>query len=113
MERQNTQSAGDPAASLMEVAARDPKRAANEAATHVGDRLESAAEYVRVQLPDSGIAGQLADTLSGGVKHAATRLQEQGFGGMIDDVVAIARRYPLEALFVGLGCGYLLSPLRR
>ena len=69
--------------------------------------------YVHAQLPDSGIAGQFADTLTRGVKEASTRLQEQGFGGMIDDVVAIARRYPMQSLLVGLGCGYLLSRLRR
>ena len=97
----------------MQDVAHDPKAAADEAARHVGDRLESAAEHIRTLLPDSGISGQVADTLTRGVKQAATRLQEQGFGGMIDDVVGIARRYPMQALFVGLGCGYLLFRLRR
>jgi hypothetical protein len=64
-------------------------------------------------MPASGLTGQMADTVTDGVKKAATRLQEEGFGGMIDDVVAIARRYPMQALFFGLGCGYLLFRFRR
>ena len=91
----------------------NPAAAADQAARHVGDTLKSAAEHIREQMPDSGIVGQIADAVSGGIKEGATRLQEQGFGGMIDDVVAIARRYPMQAIFVGLGCGYLLSRLRR
>ena len=97
----------------MEHQNRNSKSAADEVARHVGDRLESAAEHVRAQLAGSGIAGQVADTLISGIKHAATGLQEQGFGGVIDDVVVIARRYPIQALVIGLGCGYLLSRLQR
>jgi hypothetical protein len=99
--------------STMQDMAQNTKAAANEAARHVGGKLESAAEHVRAQLPDSGIAGQVADRLTSGIKHAATRLQEQGFGEMIDDVVAIARRYPMQAFALGLGLGYLVFRLRR
>ena len=45
--------------------------------------------------------------------QAATHLQAQGFAGMIEDVVAVVRRYPMQTLLVGLGCGYLLSRVRR
>jgi hypothetical protein len=55
----------------------------------------------------------VADTITGGIKQAATQLQEQGFGPMIDEVVAIARRCPMQAVAFGLGCGYLLFRLRR
>jgi hypothetical protein len=48
-----------------------------------------------------------------GVKEAATRLQEEGFKGVVDDVVTIARRYPMQTLLVGLACGYFLSRIRR
>jgi hypothetical protein len=94
-------------------ATHEPRAAADEAARNVGDRLESAAGRLRAQLPDSGIAGHAADRLTQGVKQATTSLQEQGIGGMIDDVITFARRYPMQALFVGLGCAYLLSRLRR
>lgn len=113
MEHQNTDSTGNPAASAIQDAGRDPKAAADQAARRVGDTLKSAAEHLREQMPDGGIAGHVADAVSGGIKQAAIRLQDQGFGRMIDDVVAMARRYPLQAIFVGLGCGYLLSRLRR
>lgn len=113
MEHPNTEGTTNPAASALQDAARDPKAAADQAVRQAGDTLKSTAEHVRNQMPESGIRGQVADTLTSGIKQAATRLQEQGFGGMIDDVVSIARRYPMQAIFVGLGCGYLLSRLRR
>ena len=78
-----------------------------------GHALKSAAEHLRSHLPDDGMAGQVADRLTSGINQAATQLQEQGFGGMIDDVVAIARRYPMQTLFIGLGCGYLWTRLHR
>ena len=113
MEHQNTGGTINTAASVMQDVARDPKAAADEAARHVGDGLKSAADRLRARVPDNGIAGQVADTVTDGIKQAATRLQEQGFGGMIDDIVAIVRRYPMQAIFLGLTCGYLFSRLRR
>ena len=113
MEQGKTGTTEDQDTSAMQEAAQGSKAAGDAAAKHIGDTLKSAAQHVRSQLPENGIAGQVADTLTSGIDQAATHLQEQGFGGMIDDVVAIARRYPMQAIFLGLGCGYLLSRLHR
>lgn len=74
-----------------------------------GESLKSAAEQLRARAPESGLAGYMADAVTSGVKQAATRLKEQGFGGLIDDPVAIARSYTMQAIVLGLGCGYLMS----
>ena len=113
MEHGKTATTGDSAASATPEATHDPKASGDAAARHIGDSLKSAAQQVRSRLPASGIAGQVADKLTSGMDQAATHLQERGLAGMIDDVVAIARRYPLQAVFVGFGCGYLLSRLHR
>jgi hypothetical protein len=97
----------------IQEATQEARAAADEAARNAGDRLESAAGRLRAQLPDNGIAGEAADRFTQGVKQAATSLQEQGVGGMIDEVITYARRYPMQAFFVGLGCAYLLSRFRR
>lgn len=52
MEHQNTGSIG----SAIQDMARDPKATADEAAKHVGDRLNSAADQLRAHMPDRGIA---------------------------------------------------------
>ncbi len=113
MEKQNPTDTVNEAASAMQDAAHKPMAAADRIARQAGETLKSAADRLRAHAPESGMAGEVADIVTSGVKHAATRLQEEGFGGMVEDVVAIARRYPVQTLLLGLGCGYLLSRRRR
>ena len=101
------------AASAMQDAARNPMAAADQAARQAGETLKSAADQFRARVLESGMAGEMADGVTDSVKQAATNLQAQGFAGMIEDVVAVVRRYPMQTLLVGLGCGYLLSRVRR
>jgi hypothetical protein len=95
------------------VAAHDPMAAADQAARQAGERLKSAADQLRARAPGDGLAGQVADSVTSGVKEAATHLQEVGFRGFIEDLVAIVKRYPLQTLVLGIGGGFLLSRLRR
>ena len=94
MAHPHTEGTTSPAASALEYVVRDPKGAADQAARQVGDTLTSAAEHVREQMPDSGIIGQVADVVSGRIKQTATRLQEQGYGPIIDEVVAHLASWP-------------------
>ena len=59
------------------------------------------------------LAGEVADVVTSGVKQGATYLQEEGLGPVIQNVVAIAKRYPMQTLLLGVGCGFLLFRLRR
>jgi uncharacterized protein YidB (DUF937 family) len=97
----------------MEDAVRDAEALADQAAKHIGEMLKSTAEQARARVPEGGIAGQVADTVTTGIQQAATRLQERGFRHTMDEVVAIVRQYPVQAVAFGLGCVYLLSRLRR
>ena len=113
MEKQYAGDTATTAATAMQDAARDPKAAADDATRQAGETLKSTADQLRAGLPESGMAGHMADAVTDGVKQAATHLQEQGFGGLIDDVIDIARRYPIQTLLVGLGCGLLLARRRH
>jgi uncharacterized protein YidB (DUF937 family) len=99
--------------SVMQNAVRDAEALADHAAKQVGETLKSTAEHARSRVPEEGIPGQIAETVTTGIKQVATRLQEQGFRHTMDEVVAIARRYPVQAALFGLGCVYVLSRLRR
>lgn len=101
------------AASAVQDAARKPKAALNQAARQAGETLNSAADQLRTHLPESGMVGEVADRVTSGVKQAATRLQQQGLGEMVQDVVSIARRYPMQTLLLGFGCVFLLFRRRR
>jgi hypothetical protein len=99
--------------SVMQNAVRDAEALADHAAKQMGETLKSTAEQARERAPQEGIPGQIAETVTTGIQQMATRLQEQGFRHTMDEVVAIARRYPLQTVAFGLGCVYLLSRLRR
>ena len=99
--------------SVMQDAVRDAEALADHAAQQVGQTLKSTAEQARARVPQEGVAGQIAETVTTGIKQVATRLQEQGFRHTLDEVTTIARRYPVQAALFGLGCLYLLTRLRR
>ncbi|MCC2642377.1 MAG: hypothetical protein K0S45_2790 [Nitrospira sp.] len=100
------------AGSTVKRAATETLASADRATVRAGEVLESAADNVREHLPGSGKAGEMADVISRGVKQTSVYLQEQGISGIVEDVEVLVRRYPLQALLVGLGCGYLLSRFR-
>jgi len=113
MEKQNLADTVKQAATAMSDAARDPIAAADQAARQTGETLTSAADRLHARIPEGGTATEMADAVTSGVKQAATHLQEQGLERLIENVVAVARRYPLQTLLLGLGCGFLLSRLPR
>lgn len=81
-------------------------------AERAGETVESAADRVREHLPKNGAAGEAADAVRRKVKETSAYLHEQGIGGVVEDLEVLIRRYPLQTLLLGLGCGYLLSRAR-
>lgn len=77
-----------------------------------GETLEFVGEAVRQHLPGSGTAAEAAEAVSGGLKHTADYLREEGVSGIVEDLEVLIRRYPLQTLVLGLSCGYLLSRFR-
>ena len=95
------------------------KRAAKETVAstasiteQAGEALGSATDSLRRQLPTSGTVSDAAAAMSRGVKQTADYLQKEGASGIVEDLEVLIRRYPLQTLLVGLGCGYILSRLR-
>ena len=71
------------------------------------------ADQFGAHIPEGGSVSEMADAVTSGVKQAATHLQEQGMEALVEDVVAVARRYPVQTLLLGFVCGLLLTRLRR
>ena len=46
------------------------------------------------------------------LRKTAEYFQEEGMSGIVEDLELLIRRYPLQTLLLGMGCGYLLSRLR-
>ena len=55
------------------------------------------------------MAGAVATTVTATVAGAGTYLQEKGVEGLSADLTELIRRYPVPALLIGLGIGWLLS----
>lgn len=82
---------------------------AEKTAKRAGEAVESAADRLREHLPE---AGEAADSVARKLKQTSAYLQQQGIGGVVEDLEVLIRRYPLQSLLLGLGCGYLLSRAR-
>lgn len=109
MEKMNLEDTTRQAGPAIKGAATDIMAGADRATVRAGEVVESAADNLRERLPGSGKVGEMADVVSRGVKQTSVYLQEQGVSGIVDDLEILVRRYPLQTLLVGLGCGYLLS----
>jgi hypothetical protein len=74
----------------------------------VGQGMSSLAGQLRRNAPEGTLgsaAGAVADRLQAGGRY----LQEHGLGDMAGDMTSVVRRYPLPALCVGFGLGFLLG----
>jgi uncharacterized protein YjbJ (UPF0337 family) len=77
--------------------------AAQEAATRVTDTAVTAA--ARAQEAAGAAAATVADTAAG----MAAAVQDRGVQGLSEDLTGLIRRYPVPALLIGLGLGYVLG----
>jgi len=68
--------------------------------------MEQAVKHVSDRIVD--VAEQTVDAAA----RTTDYVRQQGVGGAVEDLEILIRRYPLQALLLGLGCGYLLSRAR-
>jgi uncharacterized protein YjbJ (UPF0337 family) len=83
-------------------------RAAQPVAS-VGERIGSLAETIREKAPHEGAVGTAATAVAEKLDVAGSYLQEKDLNHVLGDVSSMIRRYPVPALLIGLGVGYLLA----
>src|SRR6266481_8447057 len=86
---------------------------ANEAAPVIGEKMKSLASAIRDKAPREGKIGTTATKVAGGLESASSYLQEKKFDHLGEDFRGLVRRYPLQALLVGLGLGFLLAGRKK
>jgi uncharacterized protein YjbJ (UPF0337 family) len=86
---------------------------ANEAATVVGEKLESLANVIREKAPREGSVATAATTVVDGLESAGSYLREKKFDHLAKDVTELVRTYPVQSLLIGVGIGYLLARRTR
>jgi uncharacterized protein YjbJ (UPF0337 family) len=77
--------------------------AAQEAASRVTETAGTAA--ARTQEAAGAAAATVTDTAAG----MAAAVQDRGVQGLSEDLTGLIRRYPVPALLIGLGIGYVLG----
>jgi uncharacterized protein YjbJ (UPF0337 family) len=86
---------------------------ANEAATVVGEKLDSLANVIREKDPREGSVATAATTVVDGLESAGSYLREKKFEHLAKDVTELVRTYPVQSLLIGVGIGYLLARRTR
>ena len=86
---------------------------AGEAATAVGETMGSLAGVIRDNASHEGTLASAATAVAGGLESASSYLQEKGYENIATDLTAVIRRYPVQALLVGVGLGYVLARMTK
>jgi hypothetical protein len=71
--------------------------------------MTSLAGTLREKAPQSGVLGSAATRVASGLQTGGEYLREHGMGDMLGDLTGVIRRYPLQALFIGFGVGFLMA----
>jgi ElaB/YqjD/DUF883 family membrane-anchored ribosome-binding protein len=86
---------------------------ADAAMTSAGQQLRGAAQALRDRAP-AGRAGELTTGAADALERGGAYLQRSDPNAVMRDAEALIRRYPMQALAVGLGVGFLIAlTLRR
>jgi len=102
----------DARATAEEMAASAADKAA-QSMSAVGEKIGSLADVIRDKAPHEGAMGSAATTVANKLEAAGSYLQEKKVDHMVGDLTSMIRRYPIPALLIGLGLGYLLAGRTR
>jgi ElaB/YqjD/DUF883 family membrane-anchored ribosome-binding protein len=103
------QEAGSSVAEQASNLASQAKDKADDALSGVGQGMSSLASQVRQKMPHEGVLGQASSAVADRLHEGGRYLQEHGVGDIADDMGTLVRRYPVPALCVGFGVGFLLG----
>jgi ElaB/YqjD/DUF883 family membrane-anchored ribosome-binding protein len=82
---------------------------AEAAVDMVGENMRSLAGTIREQAPAGGMWGSAGSGVADTLESGGAYLQERNLHGMAGDTANLIRRYPLQAILVGLGVGFLVG----
>jgi hypothetical protein len=86
---------------------------AEQATAAVGSGMQSLADSVRHQGPDSGVLGSAKESVAETLDSTGHYIEDRNLGGMMDDLTGVIKRNPVPAVLIGLGIGFLLGRTLR
>jgi hypothetical protein len=91
-----------------DVAGKAEERA-DKALGSVGSGMQSLAGTIREKGPHEGMLGTASSHVAQTLDSSGRYLEQQGIGGLAEDLTDVIRRNPIPAIFVGIACGFLLA----
>lgn len=83
---------------------------AHETVESVGDKIAGASETLQGKLKETGKeVGEVVTAVSDKVRSSAQYLEDSSVQEVVEDVTGLIKRYPLQALLIGAGIGFLLA----
>jgi len=107
-----THFAKDAAGSISQAAGNVASTVANQAenaASSVAGGMQTIAGTLREKAPSTGVLHSAAESVAGTLESSGRYLEQEGFSGMADDMVAIVRRNPIPCLLTCVGVGFVLG----
>lgn len=84
---------------------------AEQATSTTGKGMETLAGTIRDKGPQSGFLGRATSTVADTLDRTGHYLQDQGLGGIANDLTTLVRNHPLPAILLGIGVGFMLARL--
>lgn len=83
---------------------------ARETAESVGDKIAGASEAIQGKLKETGKeVGEVVTAVSDKVRSSAQYLEDSSVQEVVEDVTTLIKRYPIHAILIGAGIGFLLA----
>ena len=83
---------------------------ARQTAHEVDETLGAAAESIQAKIRKTGKdAADVVSSMTDRVRSSAHYVNEQGFDGLMDDLGTLIKRYPIQAVLIGVGVGFFLA----
>jgi uncharacterized protein YjbJ (UPF0337 family) len=105
----NFEEKAEEAKSTVEEMASSAAAKASQPMSAVGEKIGSLADVIREKAPHEGAMGTAATTVADKLEAAGSYLQQKKVDHLMGDLSSMIRRYPISALLIGFGIGYLLA----
>jgi hypothetical protein len=86
---------------------------AGETVSNVGGQMRNLAGTIRQNAPSEGVIGSAACGVADSLEASGRYLQEETLSDLGHQATDLIRRYPLQAVLVGFGIGFLMARATR
>jgi ElaB/YqjD/DUF883 family membrane-anchored ribosome-binding protein len=84
---------------------------AEEAMANVGEKMSTLAGSLREKAPKQGRVGSAVQAVASSLETSGQYLSEKKVSAIAQDVTTVVHKYPMQALWAGLGLGFIVGAI--